>query len=925
MTQQRLAYFFGGGRADGDGSMKALLGGKGAGLAEMTRAGLPVPPGFTLTTATCLDYFAAGRRCPDAVDAAMQQALSQLEAEHGRKLGDPQRPLLLSVRSGSAVSMPGMMDTVLNLGLNQATVHGLAQETGNAWYAWDCYRRFVQMFGEVVLGADADRLEDAISERKAARGVQLDTELTVEDLQALVVAFRAAAAESSGQPFPDDPLEQLRLARDAVYRSWFNDRARSYRRIHQIDEKIGTAVTVQAMVFGNRGWRSGSGVGFTRDPSTGEKVLYGEYLLNAQGEDVVAGVRTPEPLERLRASLPEVHAQLAEVAARLEAHYRDVQDFEFTIEEGQLFMLQTRAGKRAGRAALKIALDLLDEGVVDEAGAVLLVAAEHVEQALHKVFAPGQQPLVLGRGLPASPGAAAGRIAFTAEDAVAMAAGGDPVVLVRVETSPEDIEGMHAAAGILTARGGMTSHAAVVARQMGTCCVAGCGEALIDVAQGWLVLGGRKLATGDWISLDGTAGTILDGRLEMVDPDLDDPALTRILSLADQFRRLGVRANADTPENAQRAAQFGAAGIGLCRTEHMFFARDRLSVVQRMIMSEDAAEREGALGELLPFQREDFAALFVAMRGEPVTIRLLDPPLHEFLPRLAELVEEVASLERAIAAQDAMVRFLEVSEADEATIAGVLEAIARGEETLAHRRALLGRARALTEMNPMLGHRGCRLGITVPGITRMQARAIFEAATTVAAEGQPVRPEIMIPLVGSVEELTDQRAIVDAVAEEVFAERGTRVDYLVGTMIELPRACVVADEIAAQADFFSFGTNDLTQTTFGFSRDDAGVFIHDYVDRGILTGDPFAHLDQKGVGRLVAFAVRTGRERKPGLKIGVCGEHGGDPSSVHFFHRSGLDYVSCSPWRVPVARMAAAHVALREAAEAAETNGAAST
>ncbi len=916
MADERLAYFFGGGEADGDGAMRVLLGGKGAGLAEMTRAGLPVPPGFTLTTRTCLDYFAAGRTCPEAVDAAMQTALAQLETVHGRRLGDAERPLLLSVRSGSAVSMPGMMDTVLNLGLNHRTVRALEAETGNAWYAWDCFRRFVQMFGEVVLGADADAFEHAISARKAARGVQLDTELTVEDLQALTEAFERIAADASGAPFPSDPLEQLRLARDAVYRSWFNDRARSYRRIHQIDEKLGTAVTVQAMVFGNRGWRSGSGVGFTRDPSTGEKALYGEYLLNAQGEDVVAGVRTPDPLSTLADKMPEVHAELARIAARLEAHYHDVQDFEFTIEEGQLFMLQTRAGKRAGRAALKIALDLLDEGVVDEAGAVMLVAPVHVEQLLHKVFAPGQERIVLGRGLPASPGAATGRIAFTAEDAVATARAGDPVVLVRVETSPEDIEGMHAATGILTARGGMTSHAAVVARQMGTCCVAGCAEALIDVQAGSLRLGGRTLHAGDWISLDGSAGEILHGRLALVQPDLDDPAIGRFLALCDRFRRLAVRANADTPEDARRAAAFGAAGIGLCRTEHMFFAPDRLPVVQRMIMSEDAGERDEALGELLPFQREDFAALFEAMAGEPVTIRLLDPPLHEFLPRLAELVEEVASLERALAAQDSMVRFLELSEADPATIAGVLEAIARGQETLEHRRALLHRARALTEMNPMLGHRGCRLGITVPGITRMQARAIFEAAIAVAASGQPVRPEIMIPLVGSVEELADQRAIVDAVAAEVFAERGARVDYLVGTMIELPRACVVADEIAEQADFFSFGTNDLTQTTFGYSRDDAGVFVQAYIDRGILSGDPFAHLDQKGVGRLVAFAVRTGRERKADLKIGVCGEHGGDPSSVEFFHRSGLDYVSCSPWRVPVARVAAAQAALRERSEA---------
>ncbi len=901
---------------EGPAISRAVLGGKGLGLCEMARAGLPVPPGFTLTTASSLAYFEAGRRCPDDVDAEMVESLRWLEETLGRRLGDPARPLLLSVRSGAPVSMPGMMDTVLNLGLNAETTAGLAAETGDARYAFDCYRRFVQMFAEVVLGADADAFEHAIAARKRARGVAADTDLDADDLRALAAEFEALAEAAAKAPFPTDPLQQLRLARDAVFRSWYNQRARDYRRIHRIDEHMGTAVTVQAMVFGNRGWRSGSGVGFTRDPSTGEKVLYGEVLLNAQGEDVVAGTRTPLPLAELRRTLPEVHDQIAIIASRLEAHYRDIQDFEFTVEDGQLYMLQTRSGKRSGRAAVRIALELLDEGVCDEKAAIRLVQPAHIEHLLHKVFAPGQERVRLGRGLPASPGAATGRLAFTAEAAVEMAEAGVPVILARVETSPEDIAGMHASAGILTARGGMTSHAAVVARQMGTCCVAGCDAADIDTAAGTLRLGGQTLKAGDWLSLDGSAGEVILGRLQLVDPDLHDPNFARFMTLCDRHRRLRVRANADTPEDARRAAAFGAEGIGLCRTEHMFFAADRLPVVQRMIMSEAEEARAAALAELLPFQRADFIGLFEAMAGNPVTIRLLDPPLHEFLPRLAELVEEVAALERALASREATVRLFEMSGSEPAELAAIHHAMRAGEGMLAQRRALLERARSLTEMNPMLGHRGCRLGITAPGITQMQARAIFEAACAVHKRGLPVRPEIMIPLVSGVEELADQRAILEAVAEAVFQEQGVRVEHWIGTMIELPRACVLADEIARSADFFSFGTNDLTQTTFGFSRDDSGVFLRAYRDKGLMRDDPFAHLDQKGVGRLVAFAVRTGREAKPGLKIGVCGEHGGDPSSIAFFDRSGLDYVSCSPFRVPVARLAAALSALELAAEA---------
>ena len=914
---ETLAYSFGGGQADGDSSMKALLGGKGAGLSEMTRAGLPVPPGFTLPTTACLGYFAAGKRCPDEIDAAMRAALAKLEETHGRKLGDPERPLLLSVRSGAPVSMPGMMDTVLNLGLSRATVDGLAAETDNPRYAWDCYRRLLQMFGEVVLGADADAFEHAIAARKEQRGVRLDTELDVEDLQALATTFEQLIESTTGAPFPHDPLEQLRQARDAVFRSWFNNRAREYRKIHRIDESMGTAVTVQAMVFGNLGWTSGSGVGFTRDPSTGERKLYGEFLLNAQGEDVVAGIRTPLPLAELRKSLPEVHDQLAAIAVSLEQTYRDVQDFEFTVESGKLYMLQTRSGKRTGRAAVRIALDLLDEGLVDERAAVRLVQPEHIEHLLHKVFAPGQDRVVLGNGLPASPGAATGRLAFTAEAAVEMAEAGVAVILARVETSPEDIAGMHASAGILTARGGMTSHAAVVARQMGTCCVAGCDDALIDSHAGTLHIGGHAFKAGDWISLDGSSGEVIAGRLRLVDPDPHDARFGRFMALCDRFRRLGVRANADTPEDARRAAAFGAAGIGLCRTEHMFFAAERLPVVQRMIMSEDPAHRAAALADLLPFQRADFVQLFEAMAGQPVTIRLLDPPLHEFLPRLAELVEEVAALQRALSAREATVRLFELGGSDPSAMVAVHEAIAAGERTLATRLQQLERARSMTEMNPMLGHRGCRLGITAPGITRMQGRAIIEAACIVQRRGVEVRPEIMIPLVSSVEELADQRAIVDEVAESVFAEQGMRVGYLVGTMIELPRACVVAGEIAKVADFFSFGTNDLTQTTFGFSRDDSGAFLRAYRERGLIADDPFAHIDVRGVGRLVEMAVGAGREAKAGLKIGVCGEHGGDPASIAFFHGAGLDYVSCSPWRVPVARLAAAHRQLIQDAAAA--------
>ncbi len=909
----RVAWFFGGGEADGDGSMKVLLGGKGAGLAEMTRAGLPVPPGFTLTTQACFEFFKNGQRCPDTIEAGTLAGLARLETAIGRKLGDAKRPLLLAVRSGGAISMPGMMDTVLNLGLNDITAAALESESGNPWFARDCYRRFLQMFGDVVLDVPGVRFSESLEALKRAAGVATDPELTADQLAGLIDTFKAIIAEATGASFPQDPLRQLQLARDAVFRSWFNERAKSYRTINQIDGDLGTAVTVQAMVFGNLGWTSGSGVGFTRNPATGEPSLYGDYLLNAQGEDVVAGIRTPKPLWKLATEMPDVHMQLTDIASRLEAHYRDVQDFEFTIQDNALYMLQTRAGKRTGPAAIRIACDLLEEGAVDAAGAVMLVQPEHIEQLLHQVFVAGQVRIVLATGEPASPGAATGRLAFSSEEAVARAAQGEPVILVRVETSPEDIAGMHVSAGILTARGGVASHAAVVARQMGTCCIAGCLTAEIDVREGTLSFGGVSLSSGDWISLDGTSGEVIRNRLALRDPDLDDPYFARFMALVDDFRTLGVRTNADQPEDVRRARELGAEGVGLCRTEHMFFDPERLPVVQHMIMSATDEERGAALAELLPFQRADFEAIFEAMDGLPCTIRLLDPPLHEFLPSRQDLLAEVASLERGMRHGDNLLRFLELNAATAETLAGVREAMSRASGSLDERLALLRRAETLHEQNPMLGHRGCRLGISFPGITRMQTRAIVEAALNVRARGVSPVPEIMIPLVGSVEELQHQRAEVEREAELVFLERGDRIDLQIGTMIELPRACVLADEIAGEADFFSFGTNDLTQTTFGFSRDDAGAFITDYKRLGVMKEDPFAHLDQRGVGRLIGYAVNKGRATKPNLKIGICGEHGGDPKSIAFCMSLGLDYVSCSPFRVPVARVAAAQASIARA------------
>ena len=880
--------------AEADAAGTALLGGKGAGLAAMTAAGLPVPPGFTITTEACVAYQRHDHHFPEGMWTQARQALAGVEAATGRAFGDPDNPLLLSVRSGAAVSMPGMMDTVLNLGLNDDTARGIARQTGDERFAYDAYRRFVAMFGEIVMGVEAGRFERVLERAKAQTAGGRDTDLSPDALREVVAqSKRLVFAEQHGTPFPDDPREQLRMTIAAVFDSWDNDRARAYRRVHRIPDGIGTGVTVQAMVFGNMGWESGTGVAFTRDPSTGEKVLYGEYLLNAQGEDVVAGTRTPKPLAEMEADLPQAFRQFRDIAGRLEAHYGDVQDVEFTIEQGTLWLLQTRTAKRSGAAAVRTAVDMVAEGVIDARTAVGRVSPEALEGLLHPTVDPAAEVTVLAEGLPASPGAARGRVVFTSEDAEAQAAAGQAVILVRHETSPDDFHGMVASRAIVTARGGMTSHAAVVARGMGLPCVAGAGDLDIDAAGGRLTSGGHTVLAGDWLTVDGATGRVLLGQVETRDPELGDDFHT-LMGWADDVRRLGVRANADTPEDARTARAFGAAGIGLCRTEHMFFGEARLEAMREMILADGAGEREAALRKLLPLQRADFAGLFRAMDGLPVTIRLLDPPLHEFLPSLLDLTGRIAEIKLALRRADTlqdMDRLLD--ESDTA-------------------RALLRQVERLQEANPMLGLRGCRLGLLYPEITRMQAQAVFEAAADCQAAGVDVQPEIMVPLVSAASELGDQAALVRQVAAEVAAERGTEVAYLVGTMIELPRAALTAGAIAEHAEFFSFGTNDLTQTTFGLSRDDAGRFLSAYVERGILPDDPFQVLDQQGVGELVRLACERGRQARPGIKLGICGEHGGDPRSVAFFHHVGLDYVSCSPFRVPVARLAAAHAVLDE-------------
>ena len=883
----RYVFFFGNGKADGNKDMKSELGGKGAGLAEMTNAGLPVPPGFTIQTAACREFMRSGGNLPTGVDGEMNAALARLEALEGRKLGKGESPLLVSVRSGAAFSMPGMMDTILNLGLNDRSVEALSRRSNNPRFAFDSYRRLIQMFGSIVLEIPKRHFDEVFEKHKRNRRAKTDTQLDAGAMKAIAADFKGILRKESGRDFPQEPLEQLRMARDAVFRSWDNDRARHYRRINQIPDDLGTAVNVQCMVFGNLGDTSGTGVGFTRNPSTGEKEFYGEYLMNAQGEDVVAGIRTPQPIATLEQAMPQVYRQLRDITSRLELHYRDMQDFEFTVMEGKLYMLQTRNGKRTGRAAVRIALSMVEEGLINKEEAIFRVDPNQLyDFLLPRLDEKSGKIVELARGLPASPGAAVGQIAFTADDAVKMAgkAAKAPVVLVRSETTPDDIRGMEVAAAILTSRGGMTSHAAVVTRGMGKCCIVGAGDLRVIEKKRELHVKGEVLKEGDWISLDGTTGRVLRGKLNTVPASPDDSELQKFLKWAEPYRTMKVRANADIPRDAVQARAFGAEGIGLCRTEHMFFAEDRIPHMRAVILAANETERRSALNKLLPMQRSDFAGVFRAMDGLPVTIRLLDPPLHEFLPRREDLMVEIA----------------------------VLANTKPKSRRITELQKLLARVEELHEFNPMMGHRGCRLGISYPEISEMQARAIFEAAVAIAKEGIRVLPEVMIPLVGIPKEMENQRRIVEETAEKVFAEKNRRVEYLVGVMVELPRAALVAGELAEISQFFSFGTNDLTQLAYGFSRDDVNKFLPAYTDRGMLKQDPFAVLDRDGVGQLVRMAVQEGRKANPKLKIGICGEHGGEPSSVEFFFSAGLDYVSCSPFRVLTARLAAAQAAAKK-------------
>ena len=865
---------------EGNAEMKNLLGGKGANLAEMTNLGLPIPQGFTVTTEACTDYYNSGKKITDEIKDQIFEALGKLEEEQGKKFGDESDPLLVSVRSGARVSMPGMMDTILNLGLNDASVEGFAKKTGNARFAYDSYRRFIQMYSDVVMEVNKSFFEKIIDELKHEKGIKFDSELTTEDLQELVKRFKKVYSDHmNGEEFPQDVNEQLMGAVKAVFRSWDNPRANVYRRMNDIPSDWGTAVNIQTMVFGNMGDTSGTGVAFTRNPSTGEKGIYGEYLINAQGEDVVAGVRTPQPIAKLAEDLPECYKEFIEIAHRLENHYKDMQDMEFTIQEGKLYFLQTRNGKRTAPAAIKIACDLVDEGMITPEEAVLRIDAKSLDQLLHPMF--DQEALaqgeVIGEALPASPGAAAGKIYFTAEDAKKAGKGGkgERVILVRLETTPEDIEGMVASQGVLTVRGGMTSHAAVVARGMGTCCVSGCGDIAIDEHAKVFTLHGETFHEGDYISLDGTTGKIYKGDIKTVDASVSGD-FGRIMAWADEYRKLGVRTNADNPRDTKKAIELGAEGIGLCRTEHMFFEEERIPKIRRMILADTFEEREKALNELIPFQKSDFEQMYRELKGLPMTVRYLDPPLHEFLP----------------------------TEED--------DIIALAKEMNVTPERLHQKISELHEFNPMMGHRGCRLAVTYPEIAKMQTRALIEAAINVSRElGIEIVPEIMIPLVGEVNELKFVKDIVVETAEKVKAEMGSDMKYHIGTMIEIPRAALLADEIAREADFFSFGTNDLTQMTFGFSRDDAGKFLPSYYENKIYEFDPFAKLDQNGVGKLVSMAAKLGRETRPDIKLGICGEHGGEPSSVEFCHRVGLNYVSCSPYRVPIAKLAAAQAAIK--------------
>jgi pyruvate, orthophosphate dikinase len=897
--RKKIIYSFGGGKAEGKATMRDLLGGKGAGLHEMTRIGVPVPPGFTITTDVCTYYYAHHRQYPKGLESEVHDALAGIEKHLGRLFGNAENPLLVSVRSGARESMPGMMDTVLNLGLNDQTVQGLIQQTRNPRFAYDSYRRFIQMYADVVLGLkpkdEDDPFATILESTKKRCGVQFDTELNAEDLRQLVVAFKAEVATRSGKNFPDDPRDQLWGAIGAVFGSWNNDRAIAYRELYHIPHHWGTAVNVQAMVFGNLGEKCATGVAFTRNPSTGEKEFYGEFLVNAQGEDVVAGVRTPRPIAELKRVMPKAHAELQNVCRILEKHYKDMQDIEFTVENNKLWMLQTRTGKRTGFAAVRLAVDMVEGRIISKEEALLRIEPDHLNQLLRPIFddkdkeQASRQGRVLAKGLPAGPGAASGRIVFHAEDAVAWKKNGDPVVLCRIETSPDDIRGMEAAQGILTARGGMTSHAALVARQMGKVCVAGCEALQIDYSERVMHVGETTLKEGDWISVDGSTGEVIKGEIRTLPSEVLQVLLVgtlpkkksrvyqqyaKLMRWADEVRELGVRTNTDQPDQARVAMAFGAEGIGLCRTEHMFFQGDRIQAVREMILADDEAGRRRALAKLLPMQKEDFMSILEIMGSLPVTIRTLDPPLHEFLPKTETEVKELA--------QVMSVPF----------------------------KLLQDKVTVLQEFNPMLGHRGCRLGISYPEITEMQARAIFEAACELRKMGKNPFPEVMIPLVGSREELRAQRQIVERAAQEVMKAYGVKVRYLIGTMIELPRACLVADEIAHEAQFFSFGTNDLTQTCLGLSRDDAGKFLPTYVLEGLLPQDPFVSIDRDGVGALMRAAVAKGRKARKGLEMGICGEHGGDPKSVAFCQEIGLDYVSCAPYRVPIAKLAAAQSAL---------------
>ena len=907
---KKFVYSFGA-SSDGDGKMKDILGGKGAGLAEMCRAGLPVPPGFTVSTEVCNAYFENGNRTPDEVENQMADALSKLENEIGRKLGDDTDPLLVSVRSGAKFSMPGMMDTILNLGLNDQTVLSLESKSGNPRFAQDCYRRFIQMFGNVVLDIEKHDFDAIFDGRKTKKKAKIDNDLNTDDLKAVIVDYKKLVQKKSGKPFPQDTRQQLMMARDAVFRSWHNPRAIYYRKSNGIPDSIGTAVNVQAMVFGNLGDTSATGVGFTRNPSTGENHFYGEFLINAQGEDVVAGIRTPLPIDQLKNVMPDVYDQLRKITSNLEQHYRDIQDFEFTVEDHKLYMLQTRNGKRTGPAAVRIAVEMVGEGLITKSEAVQRVDPQQLDQLLHPVLDPSTRKTLdmVATGLPASPGAAVGVIVFSADDAVKKSATA-PVILVRAETQPDDIHGMEVSKGILTSRGGMTSHAAVVARGMGIPCVAGAGGIGVSEKNQQLTvqIKGKSvvLKAGDWLSLDGSTGEVFKGQAKTSDADPTSGVFASFMSWADEFRgSFGVRANADIPRDAQAARRFGAEGIGLCRTEHMFFAEDRLEHVQAMILATDEKSRRKALAKLLPMQRSDFAGLFKAMDGFPVVIRTLDPPLHEFLPKREELMVDLAKLPNANGQEKK-----EMSKRYKIGVGDLKKQIP----------ILLHRVEELHEFNPMLGHRGCRLGVSYPEITEMQARAIFEAAVQVAKKGIKVIPEVMIPLIGGVKELENQKKIVVEVAEEVLGKAGLKdLKYMVGTMIEIPRAALTAGDVAKEAEFFSFGTNDLTQTSMGLSRDDYTKFSQEYQDKKIFAADPFAVLDQDGVGLLVKMAVDAGRKTNKHLEIGICGEHGGEPSSVMFCYRVGMDYVSCSPFRVPIARLAAAQAAIGDSGETSRT------